>query len=229
MNNQPTQKKRYNANPIRIGSLFKLSLREEAGNAISHGITAAILLILLPICAVYGYLGNGAIRAAGFSVFIISLLLMFLISCLYHSMSFDSKHKTVFRILDHSAIFVAIAGTFTPICLEVVKGWLGILILTLQWTAAVAGILYKALARKIDSRASTGIYLMMGWAGLLLVPAMIRQQNLIFLLLILAGGIFYSIGTLFYSVKDKGWYHLIWHFFIILAASCHFAAIIFWI
>lgn len=227
MTSQSEPKQKYDARPIRIGGLFKLSFREEVGNAVSHGVTAAILLLLLPVCAVYGYIKNGIPLAAGYSVFIISLFLMFLTSCLYHSMSFDSKHKMVFRILDHSAIFVAIAGTFTPICLHVVGGWLGILVLVLQWTATIAGILYKALALKTKSRASVIIYLVMGWSGLLLVPSLIRHRHLAFMMMILLGGIFYSIGTLFYAAKDKGWHHLIWHMFIILAAVCHFVAIIF--
>lgn len=227
MTSQSEQKQKYDASPVRIGGLFKLSFREEVGNAVSHGVLAAILLLLLPVCAVYGYVKSGIPLAAGYSVFIISLFLMFLTSCLYHSMSFDSRHKTVFRILDHSAIFVAIAGTFTPICLHVVGGWLGILVLVLQWTAAIAGILYKSLARKTKSRASVFIYLVMGWSGVLFIPSLIRHRSLAFLLLILLGGVFYSIGTFFYAAKNKGWHHLIWHMFIILAAVCHFVAIIF--
>ncbi len=215
--------------PERIGNLFKLSFGEEIGNAVSHGAAAGLTLIALPICAVFGFVKGGYSLAAGDSVFLICLFLMFLTSCLYHSMSFDSPHKRVFRILDHSAIYLAISGTFTPICLSVVRGWLGIAILVLQWGMTIIGIIYKSLSRNVLPKASVTIYLIMGWMGVLLLPSIIRAKMWTFSALIFFGGLLYSIGVSFYSRKDKNWFHFIWHLFIFGAALSHLVAIIFFI
>lgn len=215
--------------PVKIGNLFKLSFGEEVGNSVSHGVAAMILLFALPACAIYGYQKSGKLLAFGYSIYIISLLLMFLASCLYHAMDFNSKHKQVFRILDHSAIYIAIAGTFTPICLSVVGGWLGIVVLICQWVTAIFGILFKSLSKKNLPKASLTIYLVMGWSAILLLPAIIHKQLWGFLAFILLGGLLYTIGTIFYSKKEKSWFHFIWHLFVIAASAAHFVAIIFYI
>ena len=103
--------------------MFKLTFGEEVGNAVSHGVMALIYLLLLPFVAVYSYIQGGIIRSVGVSIFMICMFLMFLISTIYHSMAYESQQKYIFRKLDHICIYLAIAGSYTPVALCVVKGW----------------------------------------------------------------------------------------------------------
>lgn len=207
----------------------RLSFKEELGNSITHGVMSFLMLMGLPFASIYGYVKGGMTLGTGYGIFIISLFLMFLASTLYHAMAYDSKHKYVFRILDHSFIYVAIAGTYTPVCLYVIGGKLGYGILIVQWLMVLFGILYKAIAQKSIPKLSVTIYLIMGWAALIALPDLIRNSNFWFVFLIALGGILYSIGAWFYMQKDRPYFHMIWHLFINFAALSHFIAIIFFI
>lgn len=207
----------------------RLSFKEEVGNSITHGVMSFLMLMGLPFASIYGYVKGGMTLGTGYGIFIISLFLMFLASTLYHAMAYDSKHKYVFRILDHSFIYVAIAGTYTPVCLYVIGGKLGYGILVVQWLMVLFGILYKAIAQKSIPKLSVTIYLIMGWAALIAMPDLIRNSNFWFVFLIALGGILYSIGAWFYMQKDRPYFHMIWHLFINFAALSHFIAIIFFI
>jgi len=209
--------------------LVHLSRGEEVGNSVTHGAMSAILLISLPAVAIYSYTKGGVLLAVGESVFIISLFLMFLASSLYHAMSYDTPHKYVMRILDHIFIYFAIAGSYTPIALYVVKGWQGWLILIIQWVMVLFGILYKSIAQKAVPRLSVLIYLCMGWAAVFFIPTIIQNTSWLFIGLILLGGIFYSAGAWFYMQKDRPYFHFIWHLFITFASISHFIAIVFYI
>lgn len=210
-------------------SLIKLSFGEEIGNAVSHGVGAAIILILIPIVAIYSYNQGGVIRAAGVSAFTISIFLMLLASTLYHSMAFDSKHKLIFRILDHIFIYVAIAGSYTPIALVVIQGWQGYLILIVQWFMVLIGILYKSISSKEIPKLSLTIYLIMGWTAILFIPSLLANASSLFLFLIVLGGVLYSIGAYFYTRKNQPYAHFIWHLFILAASVSHFIAIVFYL
>ena len=121
----------------------QLSFGEEIANAVTHAIGAIIMLILLPISAIYSYEEHGILSAVGVSIFVISLFLMFLSSTIYHSMSYGSTHKYILRIIDHSMIYIAIAGSYTPVVLSLMNNWLGYLIISIQWGTTIFGILYK--------------------------------------------------------------------------------------
>lgn len=227
MENSVSTKKR--AYPVKIGNLFKLSFGEELANAISHGVPALVLLCTLPLISVYGYQKGGTMLSLGYSIFFICLFLMFLASTLYHSMDFHSKHKAVFRIIDHIMIYFAIAGTFTPVCLNVIKGPLGIIVLISQWVMVLFGILYKSIVRRSMPKASVILYLIMGWSAILLIPSLIGTQNWGLIGFIALGGILYSIGVYFYAQKEKPYYHFIWHLFIVFASISHVIAIVLYI
>lgn len=207
--------------------ILKLSLGEEVANSITHGVMSLLLLGLLPYVAVRSYIKAGALLSASNSVFVISLFMMFIGSTLYHAMAYDTKHKFVFRILDHIFIYVAIAGTYTPIALYVIGGKLGWLIVIIQWLMVLFGILYKSLSRKSMPTISVTIYLVMGWMAVLLIPSLIKNTSPLFIGLIVLGGVLYSIGTWFYMRQERPYYHTIWHVFINLAALSHFIAIVF--
>lgn len=206
-------------------NLLKLSFSEELFNCITHGISAIVILILIPICAIYSYKIGGSIRALGVSVFLISLFLMFLVSTLYHAMDFNSSQKFIFRILDHIFIYVAIAGSYTPIALCLIQGIEGIIILVIQWLMVLIGVLYKSLSEKSLPKLSLTIYLIMGWIVVLFFPALLKHASISFLALLIGGGVLYSIGAYFYSRKWK-FAHSIWHIFITLASILHILAIV---
>lgn len=213
--------------PLKIGNIFKLSFEEEIGNSITHGIMAIFCLIMLPIVSVYGYIKHNIVISVGFSIYVICIFLMFLMSTLYHSMKFETNQKIIFRILDHCGIYLAIAGSFTPVCLKILDGVFLYLILIAQWGMVIIGIIMKSLFTKKKPKGSSIIYLVMGWSALLLIPSLIKTQSILFFILILFGGLIYSIGTLFYRKKDKAWFHFIWHIFVNIAALSQFIAIIF--
>lgn len=212
-----------------LKNVVPLSFGEEVGNAVSHGVAAIIFIFLLPFSAVYMYIEGGTSHAVGGSIFVISMLLMFLTSTLYHSMEHNTNHKYVMRLLDHSFIYVAIAGTYTPIAVSVVGGTWGIVILTVLWLTTILGILYKVLAPVVNEKVSLAIYLIMGWSAVAFIPSIISETSWVFIGLILLGGLAYTAGAWFYAQKTRKYFHMIWHFFIIIAAICHYSAIVFYI
>lgn len=208
-------------------NVFPLSFGEEVGNAISHGVMAILLLFALPYYAIRAYLQAGALHATGISIYIICLIFMFLTSCLYHSMTHDTMHKLVFRKLDHIMILFAIAGTYTPVCLSLMNNWVGYTVLAIEWLMVIAGILLKSISNTNHKVLSMTIYMTMGWMAISILPVLIQKCSLPFFLLILAGGILYTIGTYFYGHPQKKFNHFIWHIFIILASICHLIAILY--
>ena len=213
---------------------------EEVANAVSHGVMLCLTLAALPFAAVRAYVHDGTLAArlgprearwpaVPASVFVISLLLMFLGSTLYHSMHPASRHKEVFHILDHIFIYVAIAGTYTPIALSVIGGWQGTFITVLQWAMVLFGIIYKSLARRSIPAISLTIYLVMGWTIVFFMPLFVRHASMPLLVLIAAGGVLYTAGAWVYARKGFRYHHMVWHLLINLAAICHFTAIVFYL
>ncbi len=202
------------------------STSEEVGNAVSHGVMLIVTLLMIPLAAVTAYVGGGVMESLSVSVFTVSIFLMFLTSTLYHSMSPDSRHKSVFQTLDHIFIYVAIAGTYTPIALCVIGGWQGTLITVLQWSMVIFGALYKSLSKKSIPWLSLTIYMVMGWSIVFFSPIFVRNSSTPLLWLIGAGGLFYSVGAYFYARKGFKYHHLVWHLFINLALASHYIAIV---
>lgn len=207
--------------------MFHLSFGEELANAITHGVMSLACLVALPAVAVYSYIQGGIERSAGVSIFVICLFLMFIVSTLYHSMSYDTQQKYIFRKLDHICILFAIAGSYTPIALSLIQGWQAILILVIEWSMVFAGILLKAIAKRSFPKLSMSIYMIMGWTAIFFIPTLINNGSPLFLSLIVAGGIMYTVGAFFYSHPQHKYFHSIWHICINLASIFHFIAIVF--
>ena len=217
---------------LRINNrIYFPTLGEEVANTISHGVMSLLALFALPFAAVWAYLHDPqpVLACVSVSIFVISLFLMFLASTLYHSMNPASKHKAVFHILDHIFIYVAIAGSYTPIALSVIGGWQGVLIAVLQWAMVLFGIFYKSLSRRSLPAVSLTIYLVMGWTILFFLPLFLRNASTQLLWLIAAGGLFYTLGAWFYARKGFRYHHLVWHLLINLGAACPFAGIVFYL
>ena len=204
----------------------QLSFGEEIANAVTHAVGAVLMLILLPISAIYSYEGHGLVSAIGTSIFVISLFLMFLSSTIYHSMSYGSTHKYILRIIDHSMIYIAIAGSYTPVVLSLMNDWRGYLIIVIQWGTTIFGILYKIFAKKVNEKFSLALYLIMGWLVIFIIPQIIGQTGPVFWGLMLAGGLCYTVGAAFYA-KKKPYFHMIWHLFILAASALQYLAIVY--
>ena len=206
---------------------FRLSFGEEVGNAISHGVMMFALLFTLPYYVIRGYLMWGTPGAWGISIYFISMMFMFGTSCLYHIMPYGTPYTSVFRRLDPMMILLAIAGTYTPICLVMLPNWIGWTVLAIEWSMVVAGILLKSLTSRRLKVLSLTVYMVMGWLALAILPTLLRESSWIFLLLIVLGGVMYTIGVFFYNNPQKRFFHFTWHIFIVLASLCHLAAILY--
>lgn len=214
-----------------MAKIYIPTFGEEVGNSVSHGVMSILMLLAIPFAAVwsYGNSGGDVLMTFGVSIFCVSLFLMFLVSTLYHSMLRDTRHKEIFHILDHIFIYFAIAGSYTPVALSVIGGWQGWLIFILQWVMVIFGIFYKSLARRSIPAVSLTIYLVMGWTVVFFFPLFLRNASWQFITFIALGGVFYTIGAIFYAKKAFRHHHLVWHLLINLAAISHFIAIVFYI
>ncbi len=205
------------------------TIGEEIANATTHGPMAALALFALPYAAIRAYIKGGVLDAVGVSIFVISVFLMLLASTLYHVMAAGTRHKKIFKILDHIFIYVAIAGTYTPIALSIIGGWQGIVITVIQWGMVIFGILYKSISRHSIPKISVTIYLVMGWTIIFFMPLFLAKAPTPLLVLITLGGVLYSAGVYFYAKKGVRFYHMVWHFFVGLGALSHFIGIVFFL
>lgn len=210
----------------KMSETVKLQFSEELTNCLTHGLMSFICLCILPLISVYTYANFGTLRAFGVSVSIICLFLMFTVSALYHAMPYNTSHKLVFRRLDHICIYFAIAGSYTPIVLSLIGGWLGYLFLILEWGAVICGVLLKSISKKSYPKLSMVIYMMMGWAAVLILPSLISNARIPFIVFIVLGGLMYTVGAFFYAHPQKKFFHSIWHICINVASLFHFIAIV---
>ena len=208
---------------------YTYTFGEELANVTSHGVMAALFLFGMPFAILWVNSKGDLKDAIGVSVFMISVFLMLLASTLYHSMALDTRHKYIFKIFDHIFIYVAIAGSYTPIALSVIEGWQGIVIVCIQWVMVIAGILQKVLSKRKDPKSSAAIYLIMGWTVVAFFPVFFKQTSIPLFSLILAGGVFYSAGVFFYAKKAFKYHHMVWHLFVNLGALAHFIGIVFFL
>jgi hemolysin III len=210
---------------MRLWHSRKQSFGEELANAVTHGVAALLVLGSMPAMAILAYRSGTTVDVAGVSIFCVSIFLMFLMSTLYHAMEHESRHKKIFKIFDHIFIYIAIAGSYTPVALRVIGGWKAVAILSVQWAMVLFGILYKSLSRRSMPKVSLAIYLVMGWTVVLILPSFYRHANPVLFWLILAGGICYSSGAVFYAMKAVRYHHMVWHLFVFAGACCHYVGI----
>lgn len=202
----------------------KYLITNEVLNAITHGV--GVVLSIIGFVFLLKKADSG-LHYVSFIIYGVSLLLLFLASTLYHSLIF-TKAKKVFQVFDHCSIYLLIAGTYTPYCLLYIKGTIGIVLLSIIWLAAIVGIVYKSLTLskvKSVSKLSTIIYNVMGWAVVIALPSLYQSVGLKGLLLLVGGGVAYSIGSVFYSMKNRRYMHVVWHLFVMLGAMLMFFSI----
>jgi hemolysin III len=202
----------------------KYLITNEVLNAVTHGI--GVVLSIVGFVFLLKKADSG-LHYVSFIIYGVSLLLLFLASTLYHSLIF-TKAKKVFQVFDHCSIYLLIAGTYTPYCLLYIKGTIGIVLLSVIWLAAIVGIVYKSLTLskvKSVSKLSTIIYNVMGWAVVIALPSLYHSVGLQGLLLLVGGGVAYTVGSVFYSMKNRRYMHVVWHLSVMLGAMLMFFSI----
>ena len=201
------------------------SLGEEIANSVSHGIAFLAALVAAPVLVVTA-LGRGdATGVVGASVFAFTMLLLYLTSMLYHALA-RNRAKTILRVLDHGAIFLLIACTYTPFTLGVLRWPWGWALLGLVWSLAFGGVVLKAICGTRFPRLSMYLYLAMGWLALIAIYPLWLRIPAWGLFWLLAGGIAYTVGVFFFANDDRiRYHHFIWHLFVIAGTVCHFIAV----
>lgn len=205
----------------------KYSKSEEIFNSISHGLGVVFGVVALILLLIVSISKRDVPSIVAFSIYGACIILMYLSSTLYHSITIE-KVKRVLRVFDHSSIFLFIAGTYTPIALLALEGRLRLVILIGIWIVAIAGVIFKIVTyNKFDKYKilSLLIYVGMGWLAVIPIKAIINATSMNFFYWILAGGLLYTLGTLFYSNKKIPFNHGIWHIFVLAASITHFLGI----
>jgi len=206
-------------------ALPRQSLGEEIANSITHGIGAALATAALTILVVFAALKGDMWRVVSFAIYGTSLVLMYISSTLYHAFT-HKKVKQYFRIMDHSAIFLLIAGTYTPITLlplrDTAWGWP---IFGLIWGMAILGILFKLMFYGKLEKLSVLFYVLMGWLAIIAIKPMLANLPAGLLIWIAVGGLSYTLGIIFYAWTKLPYSHSIWHLFVLGGSISHFCGI----
>jgi hemolysin III len=202
--------------------------KEERFNSISHMIGAVGSMIGLVFLVVIASRQGDPWKIVSFSIYGFTLLLLYVFSTLYHSLL--GKAKAVFRILDHNAIYLLIAGTYTPFTLVMLRGEWGWSIFGIVWGLAVLGIVLESLPRKGRRIFPIIIYLFMGWIVLIAIKPLLKVFPPAGLIWLFAGGLFYTFGIFFYAGGRKiPYFHGVWHLFVLTGSTCHFFAVLLYI
>jgi len=201
------------------------SLGEEIANSVSHGVGLLAALIAAPVLVIDAVHRGDTVGIVGASVFAATMVLLYITSTLYHALP-PSRAKAILRILDHSAIYLFIAGTYTPFALGVLRGPWGSSLVILVWGLALVGIALKAIGGVGHPRLSTGIYLAMGWLVLVAAKPLVAAIPPWGLFWLLAGGLVYTAGVGFFAAPRVRYTHFVWHLFVAAGTTCHFVAVL---
>lgn len=205
----------------KVRSALRGSVGEEIANAITHGIGVLLAIAGLVVLIIYGKPGS----TLGFGVYGATLILLYLASTLYHSLIF-TRARSLFRKFDHMAIFLLIAGTYTPFCLLALEGWLSWTMLGTVWAFAVFGIVMKSLFTGKFEWLSVCIYIATGWLVVFAIKPIYAALSTEGFLLLVGGGAAYTIGTIFYVRSRVPYNHSIWHLWVLAGSVLHFFAVL---
>ena len=208
-----------------VSSKRAQSLGEEIANSVSHGVGLLAAMVAAPVLIVSAVQRGGVTGVIGASVFSFTVGLLYLASVLYHTLP-PSRAKRVFRVLDHSAIFLLIAGTYTPFTLGVLHGAWGWSLLVLVWSLALGGVAFKVIFGVRYLRFSVGLYLAMGWVVLIVAKPLWLLMPAAGLFWLLSGGIAYTAGVAFFAAHRVRYSHFVWHLFVLAGTACHFIAVL---
>jgi hemolysin III len=201
------------------------STGEEIANAITHGIGALLAIAALVVLIVLAAINGNVWHVVSFSVFGATLVLLYFASTLYHSLT-NLRAKNVFHKFDHIAIYLLIAGTYTPFCLTALRGWIGWSVLGVVWTCAILGTVLKSISVGKRVMMSTVLYVVMGWVILIAINPLYKAMSLTGFLLLIVGGISYTLGTIFFIHDQVKYNHSVWHVFVLGGSILHFFSVL---
>lgn len=204
----------------------KQTHQEEFANSVSHGIGVLFSVVGITLLVTFSVLNGTAIHIVSCSIFGTSILLLYTVSTLYHAVQ-DPTVKAWLRTLDHIGIYILIAGTYTPFLLLSVQGFLGWLFFGIIWGLTAFGIVFKIFYTNRFKKASLILYLSMGWLAIFIIRPLLENLSNPILFLIAAGGISYTLGTIFYMKPKMKFAHTIWHLFVLGGTTLHFIAIMY--
>jgi len=200
----------------------------EIANSVTHGIGTLMAMAGLVLLVVFAAIYGNAWHIVSFSIYGTTLVLLYLSSTLYHSTQ-EPRRKYILRIIDHSAIYLLIAGTYTPFMLVTLQGTRGWVMFGIIWFLALAGILYKMFFINRHVVISTLFYLAMGWMIMFSIGDLFRNLPQNGIILLGAGGLAYTLGMLFYAGRERLLMHAVWHLFVLGGSICHFFSILFYV
>jgi hemolysin III len=204
----------------------KLTVKEEIFNSITHGIGVLLSIAALVILVVLA-VGKGNVwHVVSFSIYGSTMILLYLASTLYHSFT-KEKVKNLFMRFDHAAIFLLIAGTYTPFLLTALRGTFGWVLFGIIWGVAIVGVVIRSIYLTRFRKLMVAMYLVMGWMFVVAVGPMIKNLPLTSIIFLLLGGIFYSVGVVFYVKRNLIYGHGIWHLFVLAGSIMHFFAVVY--
>ncbi len=203
------------------------SLGEEIANAVSHGVGTLLAIAACVIVIVRAAINSTAIGVVSASIYGASLILLYTFSSLYHSLT-NVKAKSVFRIFDHCSIFFLILGTYTPICLAMIKGAVGWTLFGVNTFCTVIGIVFNAIDLKKFQKASLVLYVLMGWSVIFSIKHVIDITPVSGMVFLAIGGLLYTGGIVFYKLRKK-YMHFIWHLFVLGGSILHYFFVLFYV
>ncbi|MGN7412203.1 PAQR family membrane homeostasis protein TrhA [Paenibacillus sp. SAF-068] len=204
-----------------MANTYTYSRREEVANAVTHGIGAALSVAALVILIVFSSLKGTAWHVVSFTIYGITMLLLYTSSTLVHAWK-EGKVKDLFEIFDHSSIYLFIAGSYTPLLFVAVRGTLGWTLFGIIWGIALFGVIFKAFFTKRFLFMSTIFYIAMGWLIVIAWQPLMSAIPTGGIVLLVAGGLMYTLGTLFYVWRGFPYHHAIWHLFVLAGSILHF-------
>ncbi|MBL5770334.1 hemolysin III family protein [Heyndrickxia sporothermodurans] len=208
-----------------MAATHTFSKGEELANSITHGIGALLSVAGLVLLIIFSSLNGNAWHIISFTIYGITMLFLYMSSTLVHALR-EGKAKDVFEIFDHSAIYFFIAGTYTPYLLLIVKGWQGWTIFGIVWGLAILGTIFKCFFVKKYLFTSTILYIVMGWGIVTIWKPILMNLSQTGIILLVAGGLIYTIGSIFYMWRGFKYHHAIWHIFVMAGSACHFFGIL---
>ena len=203
---------------------WHFSPRQEIWNSITHGLGALLSIAAFVILIVTAVRNGTAWHVVSFTIFGSTLVILYMASTLYHALV-PHGAKNVFERLDHSGIFLLIAGTYTPFLLTNMRGVWGWTLFGIIWGLAIAGIIFKSIYLNKYRRLSVAVYVMMGWLFVIALQPMLQNVPGISLRYLLIGGIFYTSGVLFYARRKWFYHHAVWHLFVLAGSIFHFFSV----
>jgi hemolysin III len=202
------------------------TLGEEIANAISHGLGCLLAVVALPVLVIHALRQGTALDVAAAAVFAGTMVLLYAVSTLYHALPV-SRAKAWLNRMDHAAIYLFIAGSYTPFTLGVLRGGWGWTLFGVIWALAAFGVAVKLLNRLKHPLLSTGLYLAMGWLAVVAAAPLVARMPGAGLAWLVAGGLCYTVGALVFLVDHRVRYaHFVWHLFVIGGSACHFMAVL---